>query len=284
MSNIEDLAQQFEQQQMYEKKINETPFFDILEKNLSKKVLNIIHNKFGYRQIRLSKEENLILLDARNALQDSLKCNTVMCKVLPIKYIRSYLSTNYEFSNCMLRKGDLKYLIDNNFDKNIVTTLYNSLRLDYSGSEFKKCKKMVILEVKLSSFANRIPLNSKYFDKRKDTILHNNPFPYLGNGYTSNIHGIPEFYVTISNEISSYVTASGAILKVGYGKFPIMAFDVDLFVADREANEIVKIASYNCDTIEGQNIYDKFSKYNSTNNFELRNKIIFDYHLEDLLF
>ena len=132
---------------------------------------------------------------------------------------------------------------------------------------------MVIFEVKLSNFANRIPLNAENIDKRNDTILYDDLFPYLGIGYTASIHGVPEFYVTISNEK----------LVGGYGKFPVMAFDVDIFVADRKSNKVVEIASYCSETFEGKYIDCKFVKCISKNDDDLRDEIIEEYKLDDLL-
>ena len=68
-------------------------------------------------------------------------------------------------------------------------------------------------------------------------------------------------FVTIANQEKIYIDETGEHITIRLGEFPIIAFNTNKYVADRESNSIVKTASHYYEIWEdGSHVYDKFEQ------------------------
>jgi hypothetical protein len=268
---------QIEEKQKHDKEIETTPSMNLLDTKTVNEVKEILSTFSNGVNNQITDKEKACLLEARDQIQKRLRQQVLMCKVIPIGEINQYLSFRYDIGNFMLRKADLDEIINQNYCKNIIDTLYNCLRLDYGcKSPFLSCNRMAIVELAIDNFACRVPLdytNYKTFEDKKIEIDSSDP--YTGIGWTKSCNGIPEFYVTIANKEKVYTDEKGKQFTVGLGRFPLMAFNTTICVADRESNSLVKIAWYCNETLEdGSQVYDKFVQCSDNKTKEIREKII----------
>ncbi len=279
MSDYELFISKVQENLKIDKKIDTTPSLDLLDANTASEIKKILGKLKSNNNIKLTADEKFILLNSRDQIQKQLRQQVTMCKIIPIGDINQYLSFNYDIGNFMLRRADLHNLIQCNYCNNIIDTLYHCLRLDYGhNSPFSSCNRLAVVELKIDNFACRVPLANTEYEKIEDKKINiNYDDPYTGVGWTKSCYGVPEFYVTIANEEKSYINTDGNLFSVGLGKFPLMAFDTNVYVADRNLNSLIKIACYfNEGFDDGYQQCGSFEQCNDIKTKEVREMIIRD--------
>lgn len=234
--------------------INNTHSLELLDNNQANSVKYILKKYSNIFSNYMEDRDKVILLQAREEIQRRLPQRILMCKVIPMQDLNKYLNFNYNVGTFMFRKADIAYMQENSHYTNVVDMFYNCLRLDYEKSMFVKCNRMAIIELKIENNSGQVPLNARtYNDFNENKIEINNGTPYTGIGWTLHECGIPEFYVTIS-ENSENSNAED------YDKFPLFSFNTKVYIVDKATNKIMQIARYDNDTYDGKLMFNKFEK------------------------
>lgn len=233
--------------------INNTHSLELLDNNQANGVKYVLKKYSNIFSNYMEDRDKVILLQAREEIQRRLPQRILMCKVIPMQDLNKYLNFNYNIGTFMFRKADITYMQENSYYTNVVDMFYNCLRLDYEKSMFIECNRMAIIELEIKNYSGRVPLNARTYNEfNENKIEINKGTPYTGIGWTLHECGVPEFYVTISENSGNR--------NADYDKFPLFSFYAKVYIADKETNKIMQIARYDNDTYVGKLMFNKFEK------------------------
>ncbi len=262
------------------KEINETSTEQLFERgglsDLYKKCKKIVIEKYNNNKIKnLTEEEKEIFKKAINYIHGKIPNNQTMIRVVPQCEIKKYITFKYDLRSFMIREVDFNNITSINRYKNKSEALINCLALNYPESNFKKEDRYIgVLRARLPKFCIRTPISEAGIDCMKNQgslIIKEMEGFYTGVGFTAHEDGVMEFYVSISNDVN-----------VTEGTFPINAFYTDIFLIDKFSDEKFLFASYDNETYEGQNMFDKFMI--KCENDKVVKQVANELKLEDYLF
>lgn len=171
-------------------------------------------------------------------LNETLKNDCTMAKVIPQSDIRDFLLLKRDLKGFFARHADINKLLTKS--NNYYNTIYDCLRLDYDGTKYDITNDdyMGLIIVRIPNFALRVPLRKTYIDQLRNDlkryIIREDGSPFSGIGFTANIQGIPEFYVSITNHNED-----------NNNGFPIFAFSAKLNLIQHNT-DIIDFATYDC--------------------------------------
>lgn len=227
-------------------KFDESTTLDIIKEIAPDIVEGIIGIKKKYKNELnyqfMNPDEKYIFMRYITVLYSALKSDCTMAKVVPQSEIKYYLELKRGFKGCFTRYADFKSLISNSNDN--FMTIFNDLRLDYKGTEFnpEKDEYMGLVVSTLTNFSVRVPALEEFANSlngyEKRVAISKDEMPFAGIGFTASEFGIPEFYISITNDKSDR-----------FGAFPIEAFSSKFYLIQHNS-EIIDFASFDCGDYE----------------------------------
>lgn len=263
---IPELLKAVDEAERRRERINQTTTIDLVKKENSSvgvKIIGIV-KKYGkdLSLKGLDNSEKGVVIEYLKILKDIIEQDMPMCKIFPQSEIKDILSLKRDLIGFFSRKADIDSLLNGQND--FFKTLYEGLRLDYSGSKFDLADNyMGMLIVSMPNFSLRTPIMKELScsgSAIRKIYMENDP-PYSGIGFISNEWCVPEFYISISDKSDSG--------KKNYASFPQEAFSASFKIISHN-NSIIELASYNagdseCAADDRFVIYDKYNNFAKSN-------------------